>query len=134
MQAKKRITHILEQPKNLYEIGLAGMKNPEYATCAMGELLRQVYALKDTPILECVDSFSYLYRASAYPSFRYYNDRDLWGRIPPYHIAHCRMFVNLDGHKLPNGIKVVASSNYPMYMHKFSIKQMMFPESNCFLT
>ena len=39
------------------------------------------------------------------------------------------MFVNLDGHKLPNGIKVVASSNYPMYKHKFNIKQMMFPES-----
>lgn len=59
--------------------------------------------------------------------YRYYNDRDLWGKIPPYHVAHCRMFCNLDGHKLPHGIKVVASSNYPMYMHKFNIKMMMYP-------
>lgn len=95
----------------------------------MGEILRQVYEIQDIPILECVDSFSYLYRASCYPSFRYYNDRDLWGRVPPYHIAHCRLFVNLDGHKLPNGLKVVAASNYPMYMHKFAIKKIMFPES-----
>jgi hypothetical protein len=35
-QAKKRIRNILAQPKNVYEIGVAGIKNPEYATCAMG--------------------------------------------------------------------------------------------------
>jgi hypothetical protein len=94
--------------------------------------LTQVYNIKDIPIIECVDSFSYLYRASYYPSFRYYNDRDLWGHIPPYHIAHCRLFVHLDGHKLPNGIKIVTSSNYPMYMHKFNIKKMLFPESTSY--
>lgn len=94
----------------------------------MAELLHQVYAL-DHPTLECVDSFTHLYRATYYPSFRYYNDRELYGKVPPYHIAHCRMFVNLDGHKIKNGFKVVASSNYPFHKMKFNIKQMMFPES-----
>lgn len=81
----------------------------------------------DVPILECVDAFSYLYRATSYPSFRYYNDRDLYGKVPPYHLAHCRLFTNLDGHKLKKGLKVVTSSNYPMYKHKFDIKKIMFP-------
>ena len=126
--AKKRITDVLKSPSSILSIAEAGIKNPEYATCAMGEILGQVYAL-DTPILECVDSFSYLYRASYYPSFRYYNDRDLYGKVPPYHIAHCRLFTQLDGHKLKKGFKVVASSNYPMHKHKFDIKKIMFPES-----
>ena len=92
----------------------------------MGELLGQVYDL-DVPILECVDAFSWLYRPSDYGSFRYFNYRGLFGKIPPYHIAHCRMFVNFDGHKIKNGLKVVTSSNYPLFKHKFDIKQMMYP-------
>lgn len=131
VDAKKRITNVLKNPKNILSIAEAGIKHPEYSTCAMGEILAQVYNL-DIPILECVDSFSWLYRASYYPSFRYYNDRDLYGKVPPYHIAHCRLFNNLDGHKLKKGLKVVASSNYPMYKHKFSIKQMMYPPSTLF--
>ena len=127
--AKKRITDVLKNPKNIISIAEAGIAHPEYATCAMGEILGQVYSL-DIPILECVDSFSYLYRASYYPSFRYFNDRDLFGKVPPYHIAHCRLFVHLDGHKLKRGLKIVNSSNYPMFKHKFDIKQIMFPESS----
>lgn len=95
----------------------------------MAEILGQIYQL-DTPILECVDAYSWLYRPSGHPSFRYFNDKGLYGRVPPYHIAHCRLFVHLDGHKYRNGLKVVASSNYPLYKHKFDIKQMMLPSCN----
>jgi hypothetical protein len=42
------------------------------------------------------------------------------------------MFVHLDGHKLKNGFKVVAASNYPLYKHKFDIKKIMFPEGKFF--
>lgn len=37
--------------------------------------------------------------------------------------------MHLDGHKLKNGFKVVASSNYPLHKHKFDIKKIMFPEN-----
>ena len=99
------------------------------ALCAMGEVLGQVYRL-ETPILECVDAFSWLYRPSHYASYRYFNDRGLYGKVPPYHIAHCRMFIDLDGHKLKNGLKVVTSNSFSLYNHKFEIKQMMFPDCN----
>ena len=93
----------------------------------MGELLNQLYQ-GDHPILECVDGFSHFYRPSGYPSFRYFNDRGLYGKVPPYHIAHIRLFMHLDGHKIRRGLKVVASSNEPYFKHKFDIKKIMLPE------
>lgn len=104
----------------------AGIKNPVYSTCAFAELLRQVYE-SDHLILEVVDDFSSLYKGSIYKNFKYYNDNDLFGDIPPYHIAHMRYFVNLDGHKLKRGLKVVASSIGNLYKHHFDIKKIMLP-------
>lgn len=95
----------------------------------MAEVLNQVYN-SDSLVCELVDGYSQFYRPCWYRSFKYFNDRGLLGNIPPYHVAHCRLFVHLDGHKLKNGFKAVASSNYPLYKHKFDIKQIMFPESN----
>lgn len=41
--------------------------------------------------------------------------------------------MNLDGHKLKKGIKVVASSIGNLYKHHFDIKKIMLPEcSLCF--
>jgi hypothetical protein len=75
-----------------------------------------------------VDDYSWFFRRTLYRSFKYYNDNDLFGAIPAYHIAHCRMFVNLDGHKIKKGIKVVASSNHILWKHHFNIKMIMLPE------
>lgn len=126
------MTDVLSAPKTLFDIIDAGIKNPEYATCAMAEVLQQVYE-SDHLICELVDGYSHFFRPCWYRSFKYFNDRGLFGHIPPYHVAHCRMFAHLDGHKLKNGFKVVTASNYPLYKHKFDIKQIMFPESKYFL-
>lgn len=129
LRYKYRLTDKLPKPKTILDIVNAGIANPEYSTCAMGELLKQIYEIEHIPILEVVDSFSFLYKASRYYSYRYFNDKGLFGRIPPYHIAHCRLFTNLDGHKIKRGLKVVASSTGVLYKHKFEIKQIMFPDS-----
>ena len=120
------MTDVLKNSKSIIEIIDAGIKNPEYATCAMAEVLNQVYNT-DHLICEIVDGFSHFYRPCWYRSYKYFNDRGLFGGIPPYHMAHCRLFVHLDGHKLKNGFKAVASSNYPLYKPKFDIKKIMFP-------
>lgn len=40
---KWRLTDILKEPKNLLQILEIGIKNPVYSTCAMAELLNQIY-------------------------------------------------------------------------------------------
>jgi hypothetical protein len=70
---------------------------------------------------------AWLYRRTIYRNSTYYNDSHLFGAIPPYHLAHCRPFVNLDGHKLKRGLKVVASSIGTLYKHHFDIKKIMLP-------
>lgn len=104
----------------------AGLNNPTYSTCALAEVLHQVYE-SDKLTVEVVDDFSWLYKGTVYRNYKYYNDSDLFGAVPPYHIAHIRYFVNLDGHKLKRGLKVVASSIGVLYKHHFDIKKIMLP-------
>ena len=78
-------------------------------------------------MLEVIDDFSWLYRRTTYQNYKYFNDTYLYGSIPPYHLAHCRFFVNLDGNKLKRGLKVVASSIGTLYKHHFDIKKIMLP-------
>lgn len=92
-------------------------------------MLQQVYESNQL-VLEVVDDFSWLYRGTVFKNYKYYNDSHLFGDIPPYHIAHMRYFVNLDGHKLKRGLKVVASSIGHLYKHHFDIKKIMLPQGN----
>lgn len=115
-------------PSILDDICVAGIKNQKLATSAIGELLEQIYEL-DVPILSCVDGFNWFYRPSCHSSFGYHNDRGLDGRVPPNHIAISRLFMNLDGHRIKKGLKVVASSNYPLYKHTFEISKILLPRS-----
>lgn len=38
--------------------------------------------------------------------------------------------MDLDGHRLKRGLKVVASSNYPLFKHKFDIAKLMLPKGS----
>ena len=120
------MTDKLAQPKTVLDILNAGLNNPEYSTCAMGEMLNQIYS-SEKLVLEVVDDFSWLYRGTVHRSYKYYNDQKLFGAIPPYHYAHCRFFANLDGNKIKRGLKVVASGIRHLYKHHFDIKQIMLP-------
>ena len=124
---KWRLTDVLPNPTSLLDILEGGIKNPAYSTCAIAELLHQIYE-SDKLVVELVDDYSWLYRKTAYRNYKYYNDSHLFGSIPPYHIAHIRYFMNLDGHKLKRGLKVVGSSIGHLYKHHFDIKKIMLPE------
>ena len=130
---KWRMTDVLPKPNTVLDILEAGLKHPAYSTCAMGEILNQIYE-SDKLIAEVIDDFSWLYKGTAYRNYKYYNDSQLFGAIPPYHLAHCRFFVNLDGNKIKRGIKVVASSVGHFYKHHFDIKKIMLPECSFLLT
>lgn len=36
--------------------------------------------------------------------------------------------MNLDGHRIKKGLKVVASSNYPLHKHKFDVTKIFLPK------
>lgn len=119
----------LKDPKNLLEILDFGINNPLFSTNAIYEILEQLYNLESHNVLVCVDEYNFLFRPSNYPSFRYENDKFLKGRIPPYHMALCRAFLNFDGHKIKNGFKLTASSiSDHLYKHKFKPNDIFFPK------
>ena len=119
----------LPTPKSLLQIVNFGIDNPIYSTNAIYELLEQLYEIESHNVLICVDQYNLLFRPSTYPSYRYENDRDLKGRIPPYHMALCRAFLNFDGHKIKNGFKLVASGIPTMlHRHEFTPEHIFFPK------
>lgn len=71
---KMRMSIQLPEPKTLDDICAAGVGNDQLATCAIAEVLEQVYEL-DVPTLVCVDGFNWMYRPSDFRAIRYYNDR-----------------------------------------------------------
>jgi len=54
---------------------------------------------------------------SAFITFRYENQRHFNGRIPPYHLALCRLFIRFDGHFIRNGVKICATSHKHQFNH-----------------
>ena len=73
-------------------------------------------------MLIAVDGFNWFYKPTIFPSFRYATDKGLNGKIPPYHLSLCRAFMNMDGHKIRNGCKIMASNIYPFNNHKFDLE------------
>jgi len=54
---------------------------------------------------------------SKFPSFRYSNDKNLRGHIPPHDLALCRLFMKFDGHFMRNGVKLLATSHHRQFNH-----------------
>ena len=122
----------LPQPANLAELCEYVLKNPILSISALAEIKEQLYNQEQEKILVVVDDFNWLYRPSATHSFRYVNIKGNKGRVPPYHIALCRLFMNFDGHKIKNGFKLAASSNYSVTKHKFYPAKIKFPNSSSY--
>lgn len=117
----------LRKPENLAEIAEYGIKHQDWSINAVAEILEQLYALDSHKVLIAVDAFNDLYRKTEYLDYRYETDRALRGHIPPYHLALARLFMRLDGHKIKNGLKLVASSNRHLYKHIFNPGKLNFP-------
>jgi small subunit ribosomal protein S29 len=117
----------LPDPKTLAAIAKYGIENPTFATNCLAELLEQAYNLESHNVLVSIDDYNWLYRPSDTPAFMYDNIKGLNGRVPPYHIALCRLFMKFDGHQIRRGFKIGATSNYSIVKHYFEPKKINFP-------
>ena len=112
-----RVGDRLRDPKKMIEICDFGIKNPDLATCALAECLEQLYHTDNYKVLMTVDNLNTWYQPSGFISFRYENDRNLNGFIPPMHLALVRLFIKFDGHMIRNGVKLMATSHYHQHNH-----------------
>jgi small subunit ribosomal protein S29 len=79
-----------------------------------------------------VDEYNYYFTKTTYPSFKYVNYKDVDGTIPPYDIALARLFMKFDGHRIKNGVKVMATTEYRFKRRTFSPTNINLPPRVCF--
>eukprot|EP01016_Furgasonia_blochmanni_P047849 TRINITY_DN7069_c0_g1_i3.p1 TRINITY_DN7069_c0_g1~~TRINITY_DN7069_c0_g1_i3.p1 ORF type:complete len:535 (-),score=119.21 TRINITY_DN7069_c0_g1_i3:242-1846(-) len=120
------IAERLQNPKTLLDIVDFGIKEKNFSIGAVYELLEQLYNLESHCVLIAVDDFNWFYRPSSYPSFRYASQKGMESSVPPYHLSLCRAFMNFDGHKIRNGIKLASTSFKKLYRHDFDIDKINF--------
>lgn len=121
-----RLSDRLPSPRNLLEIVNFGIEHPLLAVNAVAELLEQLYN-GTHPLLVVVDDYNWFFRPSDYRSFRYADLTGSNSTVPAYHLALARLFMKFDGHRIRNGFKLAASSNYPEIRHFFSPEKINFP-------
>lgn len=124
---KIRCSDKLTNPKKLIDIADFGIKEPELATSAFGELLEQIYATDKVHTLFAFDGYNVWLNVSNYMSFRYENQRALRGTIPPKDIALVRMLMKFDGHYMRNGFKLLATSHFRQFNHLCTPEMINFP-------
>ena len=120
------ISQLLPKPKNLLEIAEVGLNNKVLPIAAICEILEQLYKQDQYPLLVAIDGWSWFFRPTNWPSFRYENDKYLRGRIPPHHMALIRALMRFDGHKMKKGFKICNSSHTSLYRHTFTPDQIDF--------
>jgi small subunit ribosomal protein S29 len=114
---QKRISDFVKEPRTLGEIADFGIENPDQATCAIAEILHQLYNTDESNLLVAIDGYSDWFKPSEYTSFRYANSGY---SIPPHDIAIPRLFMKFDGHKIRNGFKICASTQQNYFNHLFT--------------
>jgi len=87
-------------PRKIMDIIDAAQKDPNLATCAIAEILDQLYHQDDYHVLSTLDGYNTWLQPSGYDSFRYMNDAALKAKIPPRDIALVRMLLKFDGHMI----------------------------------
>jgi small subunit ribosomal protein S29 len=125
-QFNVRLRQKIPEPKTLGEIVDFGIKEEMFSINVIYELLEQLYNLESHRVLVIVDNYNYFYLPTCYPSFRYANQKDFDSKIPAHHLALSRAFMKFDGHKIKNGLKLVAPGFKRMYKHKFTPNQINF--------
>jgi small subunit ribosomal protein S29 len=112
-----RISDFLKEPKTLSEIAQYGIENPDQSTCAIAEIMNQLYNQDEANLLVAIDGYSDWFRPSEYTSFRYANSGY---NIPPYDLAIPRLFMKFDGHMIRNGFKLCTSTQESYAGHLFT--------------
>lgn len=88
------------EPKKISDFIKVALEDEYLATNAIAELLLQVYSQDQRHVLVVLDGFNAWLRPTAFPSFRYANDKSLNSHIPPQDLALVRLFMKFDGHLL----------------------------------
>jgi len=122
-QFNVRLKQRLPEPKTLLDIVEHGLKEEMFSINVIYEVLEQVYNLDSHKVLAVVDNYNYFFLPTCYPSFRYANEKKHESLIPAHHLALSRAFMKFDGHKIKNGIKLVAPSLKKLYKHSFDPSQ-----------
>jgi len=125
-QFNVRLRQKIPEPKTLTEIIDYGIKEEMFSINVVYELLEQLYNQESHRVLVIVDNYNYFYLPTCYPSFRYANQKDYDSKIPAHHLALSRAFMKFDGHRIKNGIKLVAPGLKRLYKHKFTPSQINF--------
>lgn len=112
-----RARDYLAEPKNLMEIVQLGIDKPNLCISCLAEVLEQLYNTDQYQVLISLDGYSEWFRPTQYPSFRYENDKNLRGTVPPYDISIIRLLMKFDGHKIRNGVKLAATTQYRQFNH-----------------
>lgn len=117
----------LKEPKNLLELAQYGLEHETWSINTLAEVLEQIYNLESHNVMVAVDNFNEMFRKSPIREFRYFSYSNLRGYIPPYHYALVRLLMRFDGHKIKNGVKLVASSHQHLYKHVFTPEKINYP-------
>eukprot|EP00344_Euplotes_crassus_P006583 CAMPEP_0197000198 /NCGR_PEP_ID=MMETSP1380-20130617/5195_1 /TAXON_ID=5936 /ORGANISM="Euplotes crassus, Strain CT5" /LENGTH=725 /DNA_ID=CAMNT_0042417395 /DNA_START=3 /DNA_END=2180 /DNA_ORIENTATION=+ len=121
----ERISHFVKEPKTLLEIADYGIEHPEQATCAIAEIVHQLYNTDEANVMVMIDGYTEWFRPSEYTSFRYANSGYF---IPPHDIAIPRLFMKFDGHKIRNGVKICAATQESYFNHKVTPEMIESPK------
>lgn len=116
-EMNQRLGEKLPEPKKLIDIAKFGMENHDLATCAIAEILEQLYHNDKFFTMIVLDGYNDFFKPSEYLSFRYDNDNKLRGRIPPQDLALVRLFMRFDGHLMRNGVKIASTTHYRQFNH-----------------
>ena len=122
-QFNVRLKQRLPEPKTVLEIVEHGLKEEMFSINVIFEILEQVYNLESHKVLVVVDNYNYFFLPTCYPSFRYANNKGYESMVPAHHLALSRAFMKFDGHKIKNGVKLVAPSLRKLYKHSFTPSQ-----------
>ena len=121
-----RLSDKLRDPKTLIQLVDEGINNPEVATNAIAEILEQLYQSDKQKTMVAIDNYNNWFQPSRFPSFRYENDKNLQGHIPPHDLALVRLFMKFDGHFIRNGVKLLATSHLRQFNHICEPKDINF--------
>lgn len=122
----------LPSPKSCLSIAEMGVEDINLSVCALAELLNQLYDQTLSNVLVVADDYNWMFRPTAFQSFRYSSIKKLNGSIPPYHMSLLRLIMRFDGHKIRRGFKVMANSNRTIKNHFFHPDKINFNMSHAF--
>lgn len=117
-----RLADKCPSPAKMIDFIDVALEDGNLATNAIAEILEQVYHQDGRHVLVTLDGYNTWLNPTEYPSFRYTNDPNLKGFIPPRDIALIRLLLKFDGHFLRQGVKYMTTTHRKTFNHYLTPK------------